>query len=47
MPGDAVTEDWLDAQIAEAEAAAESAGEDRAQASRQRVADLTALKQAI
>lgn len=42
-----VTQDYLEAQIAEAEKAHEDAGEDRKQATRQRVDDLTILKTAI
>ena len=42
-----VTQDYLDAQIAEAEKAHEDAGEDRKQATRQRVDDFTVLKSAI
>ena len=42
-----VTQDYLDAQIAEAEKAHEDAGEDRKQATRQRVDDLTVLKGAV
>jgi len=42
-----VTQDYLDAQIAEAEKAHEDAGEDRKQATRQRVDDLTVLKGAL
>jgi F-type H+-transporting ATPase subunit epsilon len=44
LTGDEVTQDWLDARIAEAEQAAADAGEDRQQATRQRLNDLTALK---
>lgn len=47
VPGENVTQEWLDSQITEAEAAAESAAEDRQQATRQRLADLTQLKQVI
>ena len=42
-----VTQDYLDAQIAEAEKAHDDAGEDRKQATRQRVDDFTVLKSAI
>ena len=42
-----VTQDYLDTQIAEAEKAHEDAGDDRKQATRQRVDDFTTLKSAI
>lgn len=42
-----VNQDYLDAQIADAEKAHEDAGEDRKQATRQRVDDLTVLKSTI
>ncbi|MEO1493942.1 MAG: ATP synthase F1 subunit epsilon [Pseudomonadota bacterium] len=47
VPSDAVTQDWLDAQIADAEEAATTAPAEREQAMRQRLADLTAVKQSI
>ena len=42
----AVTSDWLDARVTEAEQALADAGEDRKQAAQQRINDLTVLRQA-
>jgi len=42
-----VTSEWLDARIAEAEKAAEEAGEERVQAARQRLSDFQVVRQTI
>ena len=44
VEGDSVNAEWLDARIAEAESALESAGDDRQQAARQRLDDFQAIK---